>query len=212
MNSNSKEGNMVKSVRYKIIILSLMLIIFLGIGFVVMGKSEGIFFDNIILEYLQDRMNPMLLEVMKFISFIGSYVFIAPVMAIIFIYNYIKKRYYIAKLLLLSTGGAWILNFILKQIFRRIRPIEYFLVEQSDFSYPSGHTMVATTFYLTTAFLLTRNIKDKRKRILCYFTAATLIFLMGISRLYLGVHWPTDVLGGFLIGYIFFSLSVTLSK
>lgn len=201
---------MISLSKYKIYILCM--IIFLIIGFMVMGKSEGILFDYAILEYLHQKTNPTLLKVMKLISFIGSYLFITPLMTAIIIFNFIKKNYYISKLLILSTLGTWILNYILKQIFQRIRPIDFFIVDQSGFSYPSGHTMVATTFYLTKVFLLTRNIRDESKKIFYYLIAFIFIFLMALSRLYLGVHWPTDVIGGFLIGYVLYNTYIFLIR
>lgn len=204
--------NELKNKRYKIFLLVLMLVIFLSLGIMVKGSNEGIFFDIVVLEYIHNNISPFILIIMKFMSFIGSAYFIIPIMAIILAYNYKNKKYYQSKLLLLATAGSWILNYILKQVFGRIRPLDYFLVDQGGFSYPSGHTMVATTFYFTIAYLLARRIEDKGKKKTYFLLAAIAIFFMGLSRVYLGVHWPTDILGGFLMGYISYYLSVLLVK
>ncbi|NLK42989.1 MAG: phosphatase PAP2 family protein [Tissierellia bacterium] len=197
--------------RYRIFLLVIISVIFFILGIMVRGSNEGVLFDHVILEYIHNNINPLLIRIMKFISFIGSAYFIISIMAIIIAYNNKGKKYYESKLLLLSTAGSWTFNFLLKQVFRRVRPLDYFLVDQGGFSYPSGHTMVATTFYFTIAYLLTRNMKDKDKRVF-YLMATIAILLMGISRIYLGVHWPTDILGGFLMGYVFYNLSLILSK
>lgn len=198
--------------KHKTIALGLMLILFFTLGFMVKDSSEGILFDVKIMEYVHNNATPGILKFMRFISFIGSANFLLPVTAMIISYTLIKKKYYISKLLLLSTLGSYILNFILKQIFHRTRPIEYFLVKQGGLSFPSGHSMVTMSLYSTIAFLLAKKIKDKGKRRLIYTISFVMICLMGISRIYLGVHWPTDIIGGFLIGYVFYCLSITLVK
>jgi undecaprenyl-diphosphatase len=198
--------------KHKTIALSLMLILFFTLGFMAKGSSEGILFDVKIMEYVHNNTTPGILKFMRFISFIGSANFLLPVTAMIISYTLIKKKYYISKLLLLSTLGSYILNFILKQIFHRTRPIEYFLVKQGGLSFPSGHSMVTMSLYSTIAFLLAKKVKDKGKRRLIYTISFVMICLMGISRIYLGVHWPTDIIGGFLIGYVFYCLSITLIK
>lgn len=198
--------------KFKIIILSLILVIFFILGFMVTGSSEGFLFDIAIMEYVHSNANPLILFIMKFISFIGSEKLLIPVTAMIISYTLIKKKYYISKLLLLSTLGSSLLNSILKQLFQRTRPLEYFLVEQGGLSFPSAHAMVTMTLYSTIAFLLAKKLQDNRKKYLIHIFVFIMICLMGISRIYLGVHWPTDVIGGYLAGYIFYYLSITLVK
>lgn len=199
-------------IKYKTITFIIILVIFVALGMMVKGSTEGILFDNQMLEYIHNNINPLLLRIMKIVSFIGSAYFIIPLMAIVLVYNYIRKKAFESKILLMSTAGSWILNFLLKQVFQRTRPLQYFLVEQGGYSYPSGHTMVATSFYFAIAYIITRNIKDRRIKAICFIIATVAILVMGSSRLYLGVHWPTDIIGGFLMGYILFQISVTLIK
>lgn len=196
----------------KIVILSLMLILFIILGFMVKGSSEGILFDVGIIEYIHNNTNPIVLAFMKFISFIGSENFLIPVTAMVIAYSLVKRNYFISKLLLLSTLGSYTMNHLLKQIFQRTRPLEYFLVEQGGLSFPSGHAMVTMTLYSTIAFLLAKKVQDKRKKTLIHIIGFVMICLMGISRVYLGVHWPTDIIGGYLTGYIFYYLTVTIIK
>ncbi|WP_312667853.1 phosphatase PAP2 family protein [Tissierella praeacuta] len=196
----------------KIMNLSLMTIIFFILGFIVKGSSEGILFDVWIMDYIHTNTNPLVLSLMRFISFIGSSGFLLPIMAMIISYTIIKRKYYESKLLLISTLGSYLLNHLLKQLFQRTRPLKYFLVEQGGFSFPSGHSMVTMTLYSTIAFLLAKNTYNHRKKAWIHILAFIVILLMGISRVYLGVHWPTDIIGGYLAGYIFYYLSIKLIK
>lgn len=190
----------------------LLLTIFFALGLMVRNSSEGILFDLVVLEYIHSATNPVVLSIMKSISFIGSGYFLVPILAIIIVYSLIKKRYYITKLLLASTLGSWVFNYILKFVFQRTRPLNYFLVEQGGLSYPSGHSMVTMSMYLTITYLLIRNEKLIPKKKIIYTASIIFILLMGISRMYLGVHWPTDIIGGFIMGYIYFQVTVATIK
>lgn len=196
----------------KIILLSIGILLFLIIGFMIRNNNEGILFDNYILNIIHRNHTPLLFVVMKIISFIGSAYFLVPLMLVTIIYTTIKKNYYISKLLLSSTLGSYLMNFLLKMIFQRGRPLDYFLIEQGGFSYPSGHSMVTMTFYMTLAYIISKVLKKEENKKWVYIFSYTMIILMGISRLYLGVHWPTDVIGGYLIGYVYFKISIILVK
>ena len=88
--------------------------------------------------------------------------------------------------------------------------MDFILVKQGGLSYPSGHSMVTMSMYLTISYLLSKKYENKRP--LIYSLSAIFILLMGISRMYLGVHWPTDIIGGYIGGYLFFSLYINLIK
>ena len=191
---------------------ALALILFVIIGGMVRNSSEGIFFDTALLQYIHSNTNPIAVSIMKSISFVGSGYFLVPIITLIFIYTFIKKNYYISKILLASSLGCWILNYVLKILFNRTRPLDFFLVEQGGLSYPSGHSMVSMSMYLSFAYLISRNeiFKDKKK--IVYAFALIDVLLMGASRIYLGVHWPTDIIGGFIMGYVFFRFVVATIK
>lgn len=184
----------------------ILLIIFITIGLLVRNTHEGLLIDLKILKFLHMDINPVVFNIMDFVSFIGSPEFLIPMVSIITLYMLYKRRFYIAKLLVSSSLGSWVLNYILKFIFNRTRPLDFFLVEEGGLSYPSGHSMVSMSMYLTIAFLLIKFRKTNSK--LSYTIATILVFTMGISRLYLGVHWPTDIIGGFIMGYLYFRLII----
>lgn len=199
-----------KKINKFISILSLTLFVLIGI--MVRNSSEGILFDVSVLEFIHSYNNSLVFSIMKVISFIGSGYFLVPVLAIIIIYSFYKRKYYVSKLLLAATLGSWVFNYILKMLFQRTRPLDFFLVEQGGLSYPSGHSMVTMSMLLTIAYLLTRNEKLFTKKKLIYTLSIAFIISMGFSRMYLGVHWPTDIIGGFIMGYIYFQVIVVAIK
>lgn len=196
-------------VKRKLLII-ISLFIFLILGFMSAGETKGILFDQIIMDCIHGNSNQMVFEIMKTISFLGSERFLFPVLGTIIVYLIIKKRYYIAGLLLTSSLGSWVVNFILKKLFRRTRPLEYFLVGQGGLSYPSGHSMVTMTMFLTIAYLFTRKNQNKHDNRRIWVFATVYILLMGVSRVFLGVHWPTDIIGGYAAGYIFYEIYTNL--
>lgn len=106
-----------------------------------------------------------------------------------------------ARLLLGSTAGAMLLSAGLKQLIDRARPdvVEH-LVHVSTPSFPSGHALLSASIYLTLAVILGQQYPKPVLRRYLLVVAATLTLLVGFSRVYLGVHWPTDVLAGWLVG------------
>ena len=92
-----------------------------------------------------------------------------------------------------------ILNQLLKKILQRPRPDEFRIVEASGYSFPSGHSMVSMAFYGYLIYLIYKYVKNKYIKWISIIFLSILICLIGISRIYLGVHYTSDVLGGFLI-------------
>lgn len=107
-------------------------------------------------------------------------------------------------LALLTLGGASLLNVGLKTFFARARPeafFDYYPAPQS-FSFPSGHALFATCFFGGAAVLLSHRLRGRPAQLLVWAIALVLTVLIGVSRVYLGVHYPTDVLGGFAVGIV----------
>jgi undecaprenyl-diphosphatase len=100
-----------------------------------------------------------------------------------------------------ASVGGWILNGSLKELFQRSRPeVVPHLRDVYSLSFPSGHAMTSAVVYLTLGALLMRIAERRATKIYCMSAAALVTFLVGSSRIYLGVHYPTDVLAGWLIG------------
>jgi undecaprenyl-diphosphatase len=110
-----------------------------------------------------------------------------------------RLRY--AALVLGAAVGTLLVMLALKGLYDRPRPpFVTHLDPQSDESFPSGHSMIASALYLTLATLIARALPRRRLRIFTIATGAVLALMIGVSRLYMGVHYPTDVLAGWTVG------------
>jgi undecaprenyl-diphosphatase len=110
-------------------------------------------------------------------------------------------RWRAAALLALSTIGMTALSESLKVIYHRPRPSAFFgYTEPMSYSYPSGHADTSICFYGMLVFIVSGHIKSDRRRLAVWVETAILILLIGCSRVYLGVHYPTDVIGGYCLG------------
>ena len=143
--------------------------------------------------------------VMKFISYLGSAtVFIILALAFIFILK--NKRD--SKCIAINLVLVFLLNRVLKLIIARPRPEILRLVEEDGYSFPSGHSMVSMGFYGFLIYLVFKNIQNKKIRYPLIIFLSILILLIGISRIYLGVHYFTDVIGGFVIAIIYLAVFI----
>lgn len=132
----------------------------------------------------------------KFITNFGGAIFLIILTITLFILIKNKKIGLSIILNLIVITG---LNQILKYILQRPRPTEYRLIEETGFSFPSGHSMVSMAFYGYLIYLIYKYVKNKYLKWTLIVLLGILICTIGISRIYLGVHYTSDVLGGFLI-------------
>ena len=107
---------------------------------------------------------------------------------------------------------AFLTNEITKSIFTRSRPIGINLIDETGFSYPSGHSMVSLSFYGFITYLLLKNCKNNLIKTIIIISSIILISLVGFSRIYLGVHYLSDVIGGFLLATIYLNLYINIIK
>lgn len=132
---------------------------------------------------------------------------VITVLLVIFLYT--KKYNREALFLAITMSICGIAMPLLKNIFRRERPNFYRLIEISGYSFPSGHTTAATTMYLTLAIIVLSNTK-KLNKYFVFGIAALGIIIIGTSRIYLGVHYPTDVMAGICLGISIVSIVYSL--
>ena len=112
-----------------------------------------------------------------------------------------QKRPWSALMLALALGGGLMLSELFKGLFGRGRPPEiYQVVETINASFPSGHTLMSTVFYLTLGVMLERVFARRRLKVYVMSVAILIAGLVGISRVYLAAHWATDVIGGWSLG------------
>jgi undecaprenyl-diphosphatase len=155
-------------------------------------------FDEAVRLYVHGYASETVTALMRFFTMLGSTLFLSLLCIGVLVIFAIKKRKRAALLLMTTTIGAVILNFALKVSFARARPVPFFDTPlPASYSFPSGHSLYAVCFYGVLAWLVAARIENKSLRILICSLAGTLALLIGLSRIYLGVHYPTDVIAGF---------------
>jgi membrane-associated phospholipid phosphatase len=179
------------------------LALFVWLGYQI-RSGEPTSFDLTARAWVRSLETPELSAVMWGASVYGAPIRLLPlslVAAAVFLLRGWRRG---AVLVLVTLAGAAVLDLGLKQLFARARPqafFDYYLTPKS-FSFPSGHALFAVCFFGGLAVLLTHRLRGWLARILVWAVALALIFLIGVSRVYLGVHYPTDVIGGFAVGII----------
>ncbi len=184
-----------KNIKRIIIIASIL--IALIILYLVLFLDEN-FVDVKVYSIISNFINDANTTVFKMFSFLGStiMVMIFCIIALIF-----SKKY--GKYIALNTIIIAFINQLMKFIIRRDRPIDINLIEETGFSFPSGHSMVNAAFYGLIIYFIYKSKMTKVKKIVSISLLFVLTLLIGISRIYLGVHYATDVLGGFIIAIIY---------
>ncbi|PIB37760.1 phosphatase PAP2 family protein [Maribacter sp. 4G9] len=160
-------------------------------------------YDTAITDYIISFRNPSLTTFFKFVTDIGDVTgyLIVLVLFVIISWRIIKSWKYVLQsviVLLLATLS----NMALKRFVDRARPGIEHLVTVESLSYPSGHAMGAMAFFGFLIYLISKLRIHKGLRYFIMFLFALLIIIIGISRIYLGVHYPSDVVGGFIAGFI----------
>jgi undecaprenyl-diphosphatase len=161
--------------------------------------------ENRIMLGLRDAGRPLgppgTVAVVRDITALGSAVVLIAMTLLILGYLWMSGTLRVAALIAVATAGGQALNLGLKHAFERERPdAALHLVEVSSTSFPSGHTMASSIFYLTIGALLARTAKRRREKAYFVGSALLLTLVIGFSRVYLGVHYPTDVLAGWCAG------------
>ncbi len=143
---------------------------------------------------------PINTYIMIGISFLGS---AKALIAITIILLLLLKNKRNSKYITINLTFVFLMNRLIKYIVKRPRPQELALVIENGYSFPSAHSMVSFAFYGFIIYLIMRSNVGKKNKIVITALLSLIVVLIGISRVYLGVHYATDVLGGFLIGLIY---------
>lgn len=181
---------------YKWILCFICLVLFLALAEDVFNheimKGDIIGYKFISTYLINDSLTPII----KIITWFGSATCLLPLTLILLIAIKDKKTgLQIGANLIIIT----ILNKILKFILQRPRPIEFKIINETGYSFPSGHSMISMAFYGYLIYLIYKYVKNKYIKWISIVVLSLLICTIGISRIYLGVHYTSDVLGGFLI-------------
>jgi undecaprenyl-diphosphatase len=195
---------------------TLLVLILLGAGSVwafiqlvdTVGEGDSHKFDEWFILALRnpvDRSDPLgpewFEEVMRDFTALGGYAILTPLSCFVAIYLWIQRRGRMVLLVMIAVVGGVLLSSLMKSFFDRPRPE---LVPHGSYvltkSFPSGHAMMAATTYLTLGAVMAEGEKKRALRVFFLTVAIAATAVVGISRVYLGVHWPTDVLAGWCAG------------
>ena len=158
--------------------------------------------DERVIAWFQNRASPGLTRIAWVVTALGSIAFLTGGSLVTALVLFKRGFVYRFVAIVVTMGGGSLLNILLKHFFHRQRPVlENPLVTLSSFGFPSGHTMGATLFYGLLALLMAHSTRWAwRHRIFAFAGAALVIALVGVSRIYLGAHYLTDVLGAIALG------------
>jgi membrane-associated phospholipid phosphatase len=175
--------------------------LFLEVLIEVASGSPIVGADRRIINLVATLRTPALDQVMLCITFLGNGQTIAVLATVAIGTALLARRYAAAGLILLALVGSSASFSIIKLLVARPRPVlETARIVQGGLSFPSGHAAVSAAFYGTVAYLLARSAKHEAVKMVVGLGAALLTFLIGLSRIYLGVHYPSDVVAGWIAG------------
>jgi undecaprenyl-diphosphatase len=177
-------------------------------------------FDDAVLLSLRQDAHPELPRgpqwlppVMRDITSLGGEPVIVLVTLVVVGYLWLRQKYRDLVLITVAALGGGLLDVTLKEVVGRGRPaIVPHFINVDTLSFPSGHSMMSMVVYLVLAILLSPQLPDRRARSYVIMVALLLTFLIGISRVYLGVHYPSDVLGGWLVGLAWAAICWLVSR
>jgi undecaprenyl-diphosphatase len=165
--------------------------------------------DLIVFDRLSEWVTPFTTSFLQGITFLGSHTFLIPAnLLLAFYFLFMKKhRWYSIKVPVVALGGLLLMT-LLKQFFNRPRPLVPLLEPVRGLSFPSGHALMSVSFYGLLIYLVWENVKEPIRKWLLISSLVVLIILIGFSRIYLRLHYFSDVIAGFSIGVIWLSVSI----
>jgi membrane-associated phospholipid phosphatase len=184
------------------------LVLFAWLGSQVLAHQE-VRFDAAVRAEVRGWASPLLTRFMRSVTWLGAELVLIPLGALAVWRLSARGRRRAALLLVSAAAGGEVLDQALKMTFRRVRPESFFDIHPLGYSFPSGHAVVSCCFYGMMAAIITRRMAGTAARIAVWAAAALLILLIGLSRIYLGVHHASDVVAGYAAGVIWLASVAT---
>ncbi|WP_460059419.1 phosphatase PAP2 family protein [Pseudolactococcus yaeyamensis] len=176
------------------------LVLFVMLGYLVkffLASLKGV--DQQVQSLVRYNMSDGLTSFSKFITNFGGAAYVPILLGAVLIFLVLKKWYAEAIFIAANVAIVPILIYILKHIYGRSRPSLPHLVVENGLSFPSGHASTSLMFYACLMVLICQRLHNRQMKWLVRVLATMFIVLIGMSRIYLGVHYPTDILGGWLM-------------
>lgn len=169
--------------------------------------------DLMIFEKIKPVVSSINNRVMLFITFLGKHQFLIPAnLILIFYFLLVDRQNWFSIRVITIAISSLVLMLLLKQLFQRKRPLSPLLKAARGLSFPSGHAIMAVTFYGLLIYILQHTIDSNWLKLLVTILLILLILAIGFSRIYLRVHYASDVLGGFIIGLLWLLISLAVIK
>ena len=182
----------------KILLIVIPIILFAFLALYIQA-GYSIRFENWVYAEAVEHMNPFLTNIIRIITHLGDPIIVTSITILLVIIPKTRKKvgYPMAAAVIVSEA----LNLILKEIFARERPNILQLVNETTYSFPSGHAMINTTVYTMLGIFAIKYIRSKKIKISVVIMCIIMPLIISFSRVYLGVHYAGDVLGGMLLGF-----------
>ena len=192
----------------KYILTVTLIILFIIIAYLV--KSDNIkWFDSFVYKIVTLNKSSIMTTFYKFITQFSNEFMILLICLVSFMV-FKNKKY--GLLISLNAMLVFLINYVLKSIFTRPRPFDLMLIFENGYSFPSGHAMVSLSFYGFIIYLINKLNLDKTIKIFFSILLVFLILLIGLSRIYLGVHYPSDVLAGYIVSLAYLIIYVSIGE
>jgi undecaprenyl-diphosphatase len=173
------------------------LLLFARLAEVVLSESV-VRSDEKIRAFIHQFASPSFTHAMRFVTNFGDWqIVLSGTVILLLVLLYFRAYNYMRLVAVTMTGGG-ILDGMLKDTFHRARPDAFFIPRPTTYSFPSGHALISLCFYGLLAGIISLQRQKRWQRVLTWMLAACAIGTIGFSRIYLGVHWPSDVLAGYL--------------
>jgi membrane-associated phospholipid phosphatase len=187
------------------------------LGFVYIVRSvfvlENNAFDQRVFDWLEQYVTPTNNRIMKAVTFLGTHRFLIPAnLSLIAWFLFVRRhRWYSIKVPAIALSSLLLMS-LLKNFFGRERPLIPLLEPARGLSFPSGHALMSMTFYGMLIYITWHSVKDPRAKWALIVLLFGLILTIGFSRIYLRVHYTTDVLAGFAMGWLWIVMALKLLR
>lgn len=187
-------------------LVSLFLVVFLVKRIFFLRKDS---FDFRVFDYLHGYVSDSTTAVMEFFTWFGSHYFLVPAYLILmFYYFFVKKATWLGIKVAAVSVSSLLMMFSLKYIFRRPRPADPLLREAAGLSFPSGHAFMSFSFFALLFYIIYKAEIQVWTKVVLFFLLSIVVFMVGLSRIYLRVHYTTDVIAGFCMGFMWIIISL----
>jgi membrane-associated phospholipid phosphatase len=198
-----------------VVILAVFMVALLAFGWLVRRVFivEKTTFDERAFQALGNWVGPMTNDFMQAVTFLGTHYFLIPANLFLIIwYLFVRKhKWYSIKVPTIAISSV-VMMLGLKQLFGRERPLIPLLEAARGYSFPSGHAFMSTTFYGLLAYIVWQDVKHPILRWVLLILLVLLVLTIGLSRIYLRVHYTSDVLAGLSLGIVWLVISITVIR